>query len=391
MVRLGSFLTNAALLAISTVVAVGLVIGIGEIWFRVRAGAAPAATSWLVFHPERGWAPAPGEYVNLDHSDLRRTRISINAEGLRNPPLAMATPKGRRRVSILGDSFVFGAALDEGQTIPGQLRTLLGESYEAVNLGVEGYGTGTEYLLLEELAARGYQPGEAIVLVFFTNDILDNLGLEYGTGTPVPHFPRFWVDSTGALRHTRPENRQIDWGRTLEKRWMFIRYLRSRASNLVLANAWMLDVAGALGLRPDLPRTPAVVEGFYSTGWEERWRETERILTCLSALARRLGSPLHIVFVPSPFQVVETLSKMAARRAPGDSVFAAFLADVDRPQRCLREFCGRSGLPFLDTTPLLRTAARVRPPYLIEAHLSPYGAGVVAAAIRDQIRGVARP
>src|SRR5262245_63738044 len=154
--RLGSILTNAALLAISTVVAVGLTLAIGELWFRMRAGAAPAATSWLTFHPERGWAPAPGEYVNLDHSDLRRTAISINAEGLRNPPLAMAIPAGRRRVSILGDSFVFGAALDEGQTIPGQLRTLLGDGYEAVNLGVEGYGTGTEYLLLEELASPGW-------------------------------------------------------------------------------------------------------------------------------------------------------------------------------------------------------------------------------------------
>jgi hypothetical protein len=388
--RLRSFLTNVGLLAASTAVAVGLVLGIGELWFRVRAGAAPAATSWLAFHPERGWAPAPGEYVNLDHSDLSRTRISINAEGLRNPPLAMTVPAGRRRVSILGDSFVFGAALDESQTIPGHLRTLLGDGHEVVNLGVEGYGTGTEYLLLEELAGRGFEPGEAIVLVFFTNDILDNLGLEYGTGTPVPHMPRFWVDSSGALRHTRPENRSIDWARTLEKRWMFLRYLRSRASNLVLANAWMLDLAGALGMRPDLPRTPAVVEGFYSAGWEERWRSTGQILTCLAGLARRLGTPLYIVFVPSPFQVVETLSKMAERRAPGDSVFAAFLADADRPQRCLRDFCDRNGLPFLDATPLLRSAARVRPPYLIEAHLSPYGAGIVAAAIRDEIRGTAR-
>ena len=228
--------------------------------------------------------------------------------------------------------------------------------------------------------------------MFFTNDILDNLGLEYGTGTPVPHMPRFWVDSTGTLRHTRPENRSIDWARTLEKRWMFIRYLRSRASNLVLANAWMLDLAGALGLRPDLPRTPAVVEGFYSPGWEERWRTTGQIITCLSELAsRRLGSRLIIVFVPSPFQVVETLGKMAARRAPSDSVFAAFLADVDRPQRCLRELCDRNGLPFLDATPLLRSAAKLRPPYLIEAHLSPFGAGIVAAAIRDEIRGAARP
>ncbi|HEY2954244.1 MAG TPA: hypothetical protein VGK89_03205 [Candidatus Eisenbacteria bacterium] len=377
----------------ATALAAALALGAGELYFRLRTGAGANARSWTVYHPDRGWALEPGEYVHVDENDFRATRISINPLGLRNPPLTLEVPAGRRRVSVLGDSFVFGAGLDGAETIPGRLGALLGERCEAVNLGVEGYGTGTETLLLEDLVARGYAPGDAIVLVFFTNDILDNAGLAYGTGAPQPHVPRFWVDSTGALRHTRPApGAKARWGRALERRWMFLRYLRTRATNLVLANRWMLDLAGAVGFHPDLPRTPAVVEAFYGPGWEERWRTTEGILTYLSREASgRLRSRLYVAFVPSPFQVVGTLERLAARRAHDDPVFAAFLADRDRPQRCLREFCARSGLPFIDATPRLRQGAKKRPPYLLEAHLNAFGAGIVAAAIRDGMSKTAPP
>jgi len=387
------FLINAALFVFATVVAVALVLGIGELYFRLRTGANATTGAWMVFHPERGWALAPGNYLHVANNDLRATRISINDLGLRNPPVSLGVPSGQRRLSILGDSFVFGAALDEDKTIPGQLGAMLGDRCQAVNLGVEGYGTGAETLLLEDLVSRGYAPGDAIVLVFFPNDILDNLGLEYGTGTPVPHMARFWVDSTGVLRHERPAARSMPRpGRAPQQRWMFYYYLRSRATNVLLANSWMLDAAGLLGFHPNLPRTPAVVEGFYSAGWQERWRTTEQILAYLSRITKeRMGSRLYVAFVPSPFQVVESLQKMAARRAPTDSIFAAFLGDVDRPQRCLREFCARTGLPFIDTTAPLRRGARTQPPYLVEAHLSPFGARIVAAAIRDEVGGAARP
>ena len=384
-------LANLALLAFATSVSVALVVGAGELYFRLRLGKIGSEKSWLLFHPDRGWALQPGEYVHIDHNDLATTRVLINDLGLRGPPLTMAVPAGKRRVSILGDSFVFGAALEQRETIPSRLQSLMGDGYEAVNLGVEGYGTGAETLLLEDLVSRGYVPGDAVVLVFFPNDVSDNAGLEYGTQSPVKHRPRFWVDSTGALMHTRPASRAHGWGRALERNWLFLRYLRSRATNLMLSSPWMLDVAAMLGFRPELPRTPAVIEGFYGPGFEERWRNTEQILAYFAGSTRRMGSRLHVAFVPSPFQVVETLRKMAVRRAPADSVFAAFIADEDRPQRYLREFCDRAGLPFIDATPALRQKARTRSPFLVEAHLNAFGAEIVAAAIRDGMMRSARP
>jgi len=392
--RLANVLINAALFALATVVSVAIVLGAGELYLRTRTKANPRSMPWTVFHPDRGWALQPGEYVHFDLDESRETRVSINDLGMRNPPVSLAVPPGKKRMSILGDSFVFGAALNDGETVVGQLRGMLGDRYEVVNLGVEGYGTGTETLWIEDLVSRGYVPGEAIVLVFFTNDILDNLGLAYSTGEPQSHIPSFWVDGTGALQHTRPETLSAyPWGQKLARRWMFYRYLRTRAANLMLANPWMLDLAEKLGFHPKARRTPGVVEGFYSPGWQNRWRTTEQVLAHLSRLAReRLKSQLYIVFVPSPFQVVAPLQKVVARQAPGNPIYAAFLQDVDRPQRCLREFCARTRLPFIDTTAPLRRGARARPPYFpFEAHLNPFGAGIVAAAIRGGVGLPAHP
>jgi hypothetical protein len=164
---------------------------------------------------------------------------------------------------------------------------------------------------------------------------------------------------------------------------MFFRYVRSRAANLMLANPWLLELADKLGFHVT-HGTPGVVEGFYAPAWQERWRNTAAILDYLARQSRqRFGARLCVAFVPSPFQVMETLKRVAARRAPSDSIFAAFLADMDRPQRCLREFCAQAGVPFADATEPLRRAARTRSPYLIEAHLNPHGARIVAETIRD--------
>jgi hypothetical protein len=385
--RLPDFLVNLALFVFATIVSVAILFGAGELYLRVRAGGATQYMPWMEFHPERGWALKPGDYAGYEVNESRKTRIFVNDLGLRNSPVSPAVPPGRRRLSIVGDSFVFAAALEDRETIAGQLGGLLGDRSQVVNLGVEGYGTGQECLLVEDLTAHGYTVGDAIVLVFFTNDILDNLALSYGGGDPVPTTPRFWVDSTGVLRHTRPQARRTyPWGRKLAKNWMFYRYLRSRATNLMLSNPWVHDLAGKLGFRPNLPRIPGVVEGFYSAGWQERWKNTEEILGYFSRLARgRLGSQLVVAFVPSPFQVMGTLREMATRQARTDSIYAAYLADVDRPQRCLREFCDRSGLTFIDATPALREAARTRSPYLVEAHLNAFGSKIVAQSIRDGI------
>ncbi|MEO5618013.1 MAG: hypothetical protein ABIS67_09595 [Candidatus Eisenbacteria bacterium] len=387
--RLKNLLANLLIVLLSTAFSLGLVVAAGELYFRRRVQKADSRTfPWMVFHAERGWSLQPGEYHHFDFNESLESRVSINDLGTRNPPLPLAVPPGQHRVSIIGDSFVFAAALNEEETLVGQLRKLLGDGYQVVNLGVESYGNGKEALLLEGLSARGFEVGRTLVLVFFSNDMMDNSGLEMGVSGRNASRPAFHVDSSGALRHTPPVRPEKElWRRKVADRSMFLVYLKSRLTNLATANPWLLDLAGRFGYRAKLPRTPGVVEGFYGAGWQERWGNTRDILAYVARTSReRLGTRLSIAYMPSPFQVLEALQQVARRQSGTDSSYAAFLGDIDRPQRLLREFCAREGVPFIDPTTALREASRKQTPYfLYEAHLNPLGSGIFAEALRDGI------
>ncbi len=383
--RLKTVVANLAIAAFSTAFFAALALTAGELYFRMKVrGADTRPFPWMEFHERRGWALKPGEYHRFDFNESLESRVSINALGTRNPPMTLAVPPGRRRVSVIGDSFVFAAALNEPETFVGRLRGLMGDSVEVVNLGVESYGNGQQALLLEDLAARGYEVGGDLVLVFFSNDPMDNAGLEMGHVGLHPGRPVFHVDSAGALRATAPTPPAGNpWGHRAAERSIMLVFLKSRITNLVTANPWLLDLAARLGYRARLPRVPGVVEAFYGEGWRPRWDNTAGILAWLGRTAReRHGARLTIAYMPSPFQVLEALQQVARRQAAADSAYAGFLADMDRPQRLLRELCEREGIRFVDPSAALREAARRETPYfLYEAHLNPAGSRVFAEVL----------
>ena len=66
-----------------------------------------------------------------------------NALGLRGPDISRAKPPGVRRVVLLGGSTVYGALVDDSETISVQLEALLrdrlGPNIQVINAGVPGY------------------------------------------------------------------------------------------------------------------------------------------------------------------------------------------------------------------------------------------------------------
>ena len=72
-----------------------------------------------------------------------------------------------------------------------------GGGIEVMNAGVPGYGTAQELLLVRELYERRRIKPDVFLLMFFTNDILDNLCLSYGDMTFQPVRPCFTLDHAG--------------------------------------------------------------------------------------------------------------------------------------------------------------------------------------------------
>lgn len=393
MIRQG--LINTALALASAALALGLLFAGGELLLRAMYGSVPPGppTSWSKFDEGRGWTMKPGRYSYFEVRAARRVDVTINKLGLRQGALAPEPPAGVERISVVGDSFIFGPPVDDAETIPARLQALAGDRYEVVNISAPGYGTAQQYRLIEELRARGYKLGSKVVLSFFTNDVQDNLALDYATLAPNPRQPAFAVDAAGELKQVSApvaaKPRKRGGGRAgLLERSLFASYVRYQLDVLAVSYPGMVSALRTLGMVPGLPRTPGIVLGWHSPEWQEHWQVSARVLEYVVKQLRALpeAPEVYIAFMPSPFQVHETFQRALASGANGDPRYASYLADPDRPQRMVRELAARLNVPFIDITPAVRAAGARAPMYYPrEGHFNEAGGRVAAEVLYERV------
>jgi hypothetical protein len=166
----------------------------------------PEAARQPVEHDaELGWAPVPNKVQSAD--------IRINSIGLRDVELE---PAGKPTVAFVGDSFVFGLGVKAEQRFTDLLRRDLPEM-RVVNVGVAGYGTDQELLLLKRLWPK-LEPRVVVLIVCVDNDHEDNSrNARHGRhfkpylvkagdtwrfeGLPVPRGPRWYYEHDWLVGH----------------------------------------------------------------------------------------------------------------------------------------------------------------------------------------------
>lgn len=94
--------------------------------------------------------------------------MRFNEEGTRG---AVPDSSDPRTVFFLGDSFVEGYGLAEDSTLPAQYMRV--NEVPVFNLGVSGFGT-TQYSLLYRGFAERYKHGKVFVVMYLSNDFLNN-------------------------------------------------------------------------------------------------------------------------------------------------------------------------------------------------------------------------
>jgi hypothetical protein len=279
----------------------------------------------------------------------------------------------------------------ERSTISARMQALAGSGYEVVNVGIPGYGTGQQYLLLEDLRSKGYRVGSKLVLAFFTNDLQDNLGLDYSTLERHAPQPAFSVDADGTLRHSAtqpPRARSGAAPRSVFERSLFVQLLRYQVEVLMVSHPWLLACAEAIRIAPRLPRVPGVIAGWYGAQWQDMWKLTEEVIEHVvkSVRATPDAPEVYVALVPSPFQVHESFKRTVAAAANGDARYASFLSDPDRPQRVLEALARRLDVPFIDLTAPLREAAEKSLVYFPrEGHFNELGSAIAAQVIYERV------
>jgi len=182
-------LTNLCLLVASTLLAlagVELILRIGDglpllpsdNLILARADRFTRRTD-TIHHPQLGWLPRS----NL-HAIRSRTEPSLTTGelGVRmNQPDIRSLPGGA--TLAVGDSFTFGAEVDDASTWPAQLERRLGEP--VINGGVGGFGTDQIVLRAESLMTT-LSP-RTIIVSFLSSDIL-RTQLSVYNGAAKPYF-----------------------------------------------------------------------------------------------------------------------------------------------------------------------------------------------------------
>ena len=123
-------------------------------------------TAFYAHHDTLGWFPVPGSEGVFEVTN--QIYVSHNERGFRDEEHLV---KDTQRMIVIGDSFVWGFNVEQPDRFTEHLDSLL-PGWVNYNLGVSGYGTDQEYLILHK-HIEFYKP-DVVLLVYCTdNDKLD--------------------------------------------------------------------------------------------------------------------------------------------------------------------------------------------------------------------------
>jgi len=162
-----------------------------EIGLRVLGGGRfkvyrpnPERTVFWHYDSLLGWkhlANQEGRFINSDSN----VQVKISGQGLRDKYYPYEPPRGVVRILVLGDSFTWGFGVEEDEIFTEILESME-PRLEVINMGVSGYSTDQEYLLLREEGVK-YRP-DIVLVMFFENDIYENLSSVNYFIYPKPRF-----------------------------------------------------------------------------------------------------------------------------------------------------------------------------------------------------------
>ena len=289
------------------------VLVVGEFGLRLAGFSAPI---WYQPDPQLGWtlrSSARGWFTKEG-----RAYAEINPAGFRDRPHSLAKPQGTYRIAVLGDSVVEAFQVDMKATFWWQLQeklgacpALRGRKVEAIALGVSGYSTAQEALLLESTAIR-YQP-DLVLLAFAPNDLRDNLkALDVEKERPF-----FLIEGDG-LRLDASFTRSSEFARrssTLYESyrsasdWMrlvqLVQAAHQNVDNLRRAGDGRIRVVAAADRIPGLE--PSMAAELFAAPrdatLESAWTVTERLLGRMNRFAARHDARLAVAVISHSSQV----------------------------------------------------------------------------------------
>lgn len=187
-----NLILNIAMLAISVIITCALGEVLLRLFFSDRFVIHKEERSLLYHYDEYlGWFPTAN--IAQTFVGSHPIHVSHNSRGFRDIEQVKSAKPG---ILFLGDSFVWGYDVEAKDRFTEKLRSRLPD-WDLFNLGVSGYGTDQELLLL--MAQFDYYCPKLVFLVYCTyNDDFDNAANTIGNGWY--YKPYFVEDTPGHLQ-----------------------------------------------------------------------------------------------------------------------------------------------------------------------------------------------
>lgn len=318
--------------------------------------------------PNDHWAgrpPSDIEASSLMPATLREP-ISFTYDhwGYRNSP-----ELDKADIALIGDSYVEGWYVSDNQTASSRLQIYLGRP--VANLGVAGYGTLQEFIVLKKDVPK-FDPKVVVWFFFEGNDFYNDQRFENSLLS---------MPTDENENQAQPEGLRVDDG---WKQRSFVRNFLVRLRRWLYPILPALPVAtGHLTMAGNQGRVVYFAD-YAAVPWsdwlEGRWEKAQKTFKKGAEFAHRNGIRLLIVFVPIKFRVYHHFVEFAAD-GPENS-WTTWPIDEQ-----FTVFCRAVGIPCIDLTQFFEEAlVEGGMPYAaVDTHWSPEGHDLVAQILKAEL------
>jgi len=368
--RIRAISANAALGVASVVLA----LAVAEVVVRLVAPQQLVTLRPDIWQPldSVGWRFRPNVHASYSTGE-RRVHIVTDSSGFRT---SMAgRPLGRRRILLIGDSFMAAVQVEYEASLAGlleaRLPSVLGYPVEIWNSGQVAWDP-PQYYLQEQQSLRRSRFDLIVVSLYLGNDIVTR-----------------WPAS---IRPRQPEVvHRLRLPRRLSKRelvdallYPLNDYLEVHSELFILLKTRMQSALMRLGLTARYFPSEFLRSDSTSSGWHV----TTEICEAMASTAHRYRVPVVFVLVPTPFQTHRAVFGSYARAFKIDPASV----DLDQPTRLMGDSLRAHGLLTLNALPGFRAAADSGAQLYghVDPHLSPAGHDILERLVEPTVAGILR-
>ncbi|MFH1784729.1 MAG: SGNH/GDSL hydrolase family protein [bacterium] len=311
-----------------------------------------------------GWKGKPKvkEWMN---NGIQNYFVQHNSEGFRDRNYQMT--KKIPRIVILGDSFTWGFGVEAHQRFSNILeRDYFNNRVEVINLGICGYGTDQEYLMLKNYGFS-YNPDLVILMFQISSDLIENMSsVQYKQNKPYYIFKNgnLTLKKNSLSKQTNNSCQDITESSAKNIVGSIKSVLRGMKLYLLVVTKirqnclWLSDVLIKIGVMEPYPILKPdnglyIFNQYYSTEWEEGWNVTKALIKKIKYDASLKKIKFVLVLIPDNLQVDGSEFNDFIKTYRSEKS----LIDIDKPNTILSRFAKRNNIYVLDLLPAFRYVA----------------------------------